>query len=535
MHPFSPPSRTLSSIEVSPSDVYQALGSLDPSKSTGIDGIGPRVLKFCSAALVEPVHHLFSVSLSTGSLPEEWRTHIITPVFTSGSKSDITNYRPISLLCVISKVLEKIIYDKITPFISASINHSQFGFMKGKSCLQQLLLLLNQIHSSLSHSSTDVVYLDISKAFDSVPHNVLLAKFESLGISGLLLKWLQAYLSGRCQVVSVNGCRSSSLPVLSGVPQGSILGPLMFLVYINDLPCSVVHSSPLLFADDTKCAYTLPTGISASPEFQADLDALHHWSVVNGLKFNDKKSVCMRFSRMSDTIQPVYTLDGVPIKVLSGHRDLGVMFSSDLSWSDHIDYVTAKCYKVIGLLRRAFSSSLPVLIKKQLYLLLVRSHLSYCSVLWWPHLLKDVEKLENIQRRATKYILNDYVSDYKSRLISLNLLPLSMVLELNDIVFFLRSLQSPSDSFDILQFVSFSSTCTRSSSGFKLKHTPSTTNYGRHFYFVRLRNALPTPDTSLSTNVLILRIKSLFWSHFLQNFNPNNNNGLAKRFLGFRL
>ena len=155
--------------------------------------------------------------------------------------------------------------------------------------------------------------------------------------------------------------------------------------------------------------------------------------------------------------------------------------------------------------------------------------------MWWPHLLKDVEKLENIQRRATKYILNDYVSDYKSRLISLNLLPLSMVLELNDIVFFLRSLQSPSDSFDILQFVSFSNTCTRSSSGFKLKHTPSTTNYGRHFYFVRLRNALPTPDTSLSTNVLILRIKSLFWSHFLQNFNPNNNNGLAKRFLGFRL
>ena len=431
--------------------------------------------------------------------------------------------KPSQLLQKVAKVLEKIIYDKITPFISASINHSQFGFMKGKSCLQQLLLLLNQVHSSLSHSSTDVVYLDISKAFDSVPHNVLLAKLESLGISGLLLKWLQAYLSGRCQVVSVNGCRSSSLPVLSGVPQGSILGPLMFLVYINDLPCSVVHSSPLLFADDTKCAYTLPTGISASPEFQADLDALHHWSVVNGLKFNDKKSVCMRFSRVSDTIQPVYTLDGVPIKVLSGHRDLGVMFSSDLSWSDHIDYVTAKCYKVIGLLRRAFSSSLPVLIKKQLYLLLVRSHLSYCSVLWRPHLLKDVEKLENIQRRATKYILNDYASDYKSRLISLNLLPLSMVLELNDIVFFLRSLQSPSDSFDILQFVSFSSTCTRSSSGFKLKHTPSTTNYGRHFYFVRLPhlwNALPTPDTSLSTNVLIQRIKSFFWSHFLQNFNP---------------
>ena len=226
---------------------------------------------------------------------------------------------------------------------------------------------------------------------------------------------------------------------------------------------------------------------------------------------------------MSDTIQPVYTLDGVPIKVLSGHRDLGVMFSSDLSWSDHIDYVTAKCYKVMGLLRRAFSSSLPVLIKKQLYLLLVRSHLSYCSVLWRPHLLKDVEKLEKIQRRATKYILNDYASDYKSRLISLNLLPLSMVLELNDIVFFLRSLQSPSDSFDILQFVSFSNTCTRSSSGFKLKHTPSTTNYGRHFYFVRLPhlwNALPTPDTSLSTNVLIQRIKSFFWSHFLQNFNP---------------
>ena len=209
-------------------------------------------------------------------------TKFITPVFKSGSKSDVTNYGHITLLCIISKLL-KIIYDKITPFISASINHSQFGFTKGKSCSQQLLLL-NQIYSSFSHSSTDVVYLDISKAFDSGPHNVLLAKFESLGISGMLLKWPQAYLRGRCQVVSVNGCQSSFLPVLSGVPEESILGSLIFLVYINDLPCRVVHSSPLLFADDTKCAYTLP------------LECLHHLSSRLTRMFSSRE--CCQWSQI---------------------------------------------------------------------------------------------------------------------------------------------------------------------------------------------------------------------------------------------
>ena len=165
----------LESIEFSSSDIYQALSSLNPSKSMGPDGINPRVLKSCACALSDPLFHLFNCSLQSSTLPREWKLHRISPIFKSGDKSLVSNYRPISLLCIISKIFEQIIYDKIIDFISPKLSLSQFGFLRGKSTTQQLLSLLDIIHDNLDiHASTDVIYLDIRKAFDSVPHTKLL-------------------------------------------------------------------------------------------------------------------------------------------------------------------------------------------------------------------------------------------------------------------------------------------------------------------------------------------------------------------------
>ena len=512
---------SLSSINITTSEVFDALISLDPSKAMGIDRIGPKVLKMCATALCTPVHHLFSVSLSTGHLPNEWRTHLITPIFKAGDRSSIKNYRPISLLCTISKVLERLVFNRVAEFLADHMSVSQFGFLKGRSSQQQLLIMLSEVHANTQGKRcSDIVYLDFRKAFDSVSHSILLSKLQNMGITGLLLNWFRAYLSNRSQLVSVNGQHSSLLPVTSGVPQGSILGPLLFLVYINDLPGYVQFSRALLFADDTKCLNS--ASIDSSPDLQLDLNSLSDWSIANCIDFNETKSAALRLPH--GAMPPSYFINGKEIPVVELHRDLGVLLSSDLSWSAHISHISAKAYKMLGLIRRTFSSTVSVSVRKLLYLTLVRSHMLYCSVVWRPYMRKHTILLERVQRRATKFILNDYHSDYKTRLISLGLLPLSMVLELNDIIFFLKSLQSPSASFNILDYVSFSTSSTRSASMLKLMHSFSANNSSFHFYFNRLPrlwNCLPPVDPNMSLSSAISQIKRFFWLHFTSNFNPS--------------
>ena len=268
-------------------------------------------------------------------------------------------------------------------------------------------------------------------------HNILLSKLQSMGITGQLLACLEAYLADRQQLVSIHGEFSGLLPVTSGVPQGSLLGPLLFSVYINDLPDSVHLTKPLLFADDSKCLGTVrDRQISSPSDLQLDLDSLSLWSLTNRIAFNGAKCVLLSFPHGS--APPSHFISGVEIPLVNSTRDLGVLITDTLSWSDHIHLITSKAYKMLGLIRRSFSNTLSVSNKKSLYVSLVKSHLLYCSVIWRPHLRKDIMLLERVQRRASKFLLNDYSSDYKSRLI-LNLLPLSMVMELNDILFFLKS------------------------------------------------------------------------------------------------
>ena len=478
----------------------------------------------CATPLCTPLCHLFCVSTQSAHIPLEWRIHKIRPIFKAGDKSSVTNYRPISLLSSTSKVLERIIYEKVIDFLEPQFSSSQFGFLKGRSSLQQLLVFLADIWDNLDNKvCTDVIYLDFRKAFDSVPHDKLLMKLWNMGISGDLWMWFRSYLNGRQQVVSINNHLSEPLPVHSGVPQGSILGPLLFLIFINELPTIVQSTKLLLFADDTKC-YSA-SSLNGPALLQADVDHLYQWSISN-ISFNTSKSAFLRFGPPGHADSPVYFANGQPLPQSTTHRDLGVLMSDDLSWSDHYSFIVSRALRTLGLVRRTVGASASVQVRKCLYLLLIRSQMSYCSQIWRPHLIKDISLLESVQRKATKWILNNFILDYKSRLCSLQLLPLMMSFEVNNITFFITSVKMPTSNFNILQYVSFSSTTT-CSCGIRLRHQLSHYNSSRHFYFTRL----PRLWDKLSKYVDLLdcsvslaksRLCRFMWSYFEDFFCSND-------------
>ena len=515
---LNPSANSLETVHLTESDVFGAIVNLNPHKATGIDLIAPRILKSCACTLSLPLLHLFTTSLNTSSIPYEWKIHKIIPVYKSKDKTSVTNYRPISLLCNVSKVFERLIYDKVISTVANLITPHQFGFQKGHSTLQQLLLFFHQLITS--NDEIDVIYVDFRKAFDSVPHNELLVKLWNMGITGTLWKWFESYLSNRSQCVSINNSLSDCLPVLSGVPQGSILGPLLFLVYINDLPSVISSSNTFIFADDTKCFKIIKTE-SDIQLLQNDLTSLAHWSDNNHLSFNISKFVLLR---LHNKFNSEYTIHGNAIPHSSSCKDLGINLSDNLSWRLHYQTITSKAYKSLGLLRRIFNDTYCPLARKNLYISIIRSTLLYCSCLWKPYLLSDIELIEKVQKRATKYILCDYTSDYKSRLMRLNLLPLMYIYDLYDIMFFINSVKSPSDKFNILDYVEFTFGTTRSA-GLKLKHKSAPTNSVMNSYFYRiprLWNSIPVINLSYPLTTIKLKLKKYFWNHFINNFDSNN-------------
>ena len=513
------PVKQLGCITIDSSDVFTSLMALNSKKAPGIDNISPLILKLCADTLLIPITHLLNTCISSCSLPEEWKIHKIIPIPKCGKRSDVQNYRPISLLCILSKVLEKIIYEKIITFIGPLLSKNQFGFLPNRSCATQLLSSLSVITNA---DPCDVIFLDFRKAFDSIPHQELLFKLWSHGITGPLWSWFKAYLTGRFHLVSIEGCSSDLLPVRSGVPQGSILGPLLFLVYVNDIPNITTFSHTYLFADDTKLLQSI-SSTTDSFNLQQDLDSLTSWCDTWKLRLNTSKCVALRFS-LSSTSLPTYIIDNQPIKSVTSHRDLGVVVNSSLSWSEHIHTICNKAYQSLHLIRRSINSTSTSL-RLRLYISLVRSKLTHCSQIWRPHLIKDILCLERVQRRATKFICNDFAMDYKSRLISLHLLPLMTWLELQDIMFLVRCLKRSPDNLNITKVLSFVSSTTRAASNNKLCHNFSRLTIVHHFYYnriVRLWNAIPTIDISQSYTSIKNKISAFLWDKFLVNFNTDN-------------
>lgn len=517
------PSSHLDSISIDSADVHQALLTLDPSKAFGCDDISPCLLRLCADSLVAPLTSLFQHCINSSSLPPQWKIHKITPIHKKGNRSLVSNYRPISLLSTVSILLESIIYRKIISFIRPLLSRHQFGFLSNRSCLTNLLATYSDIIKSIDEGHTiDAIYLDFAKAFDTLSHNILLFKLWHIGITGNLWLWFKSYLTDRQHFVQVHDSSSSLLPVISGVPQGSVLGPLLFLIYINDLPCSTSFSHVSLFADDTKL--TMDVTSLSELELQSDLSALAEWCTTWKLRLNLDKCLSIRFTT-KPTSPPTYQLHNHNLASSDTTRDLGITITTQLSFEKHYKSISSKAYYTLYLIRRTLPShSCPISMKKQLYLTLVRSKITYCSQLWRPRLIKHIIMLENIQRRATKYITHDFTSDYKSRLHKLDLLPLMYWYELQDVLFLIKCFQSEPDNLNIYDHIKFVKSTTRRSHGM-LQYTHTRTSLARHSYFIRvvkLWNALQPLNMKLPFTTLKHQVINLLWSHFTTHFDPNN-------------
>ena len=433
----------------------------------------------------------------------------IVPVYKKGDKEHAENYRPISLLCITSKVLERCVLNNINSQLRDAVNTCQHGFIAGKSCVTNLIDTLDYVGSCLdSGGHIDMTYMqDMSKAFDKVDHELLIQKLQKeYGFGGNLLRWFQYYLADRKQRVTVLGATSDVLPVTSGVPQGSILGPALFLLYVNSLPNNVKSSRVAMFADDTKVFKAIKWPKDAM-KLQEDLNNLENWSSESGLQFNETKCKSQSITRRINPILTVYSMKDSPLSSIKHERDLGVWISSDLTFNKHVNEQCAQAHKMFGYIRRNTRTITSIKTRRTIYLSLIRSHLGYATQVWTPQSIELLLKLEKPQRRATKYILNlPFISStcYKSRLQTLHLLPVCYWHEYLDLVHFFKVVNGITTSSFVLNAKNFS--CTRSSSKTKgVKYeTPrcKTTTYQRSYWIrtIRTWNAL--------TEILDLNVKN---------------------------
>ena len=510
-------------------NIAQVLTQLNPNKACAPDDISPVILKKFTHLLSPSLTVLFNASIVTHTVPSDWKKSNIVPVFKKGDKQSVNNYRPISLLCTVSKVLERCIFNHLYPFVDDLLHPLQHGFIKGRSCVTQLLKVYHSIGSVLDKGGQiDIVFLDFSKAFDCISHDLLLYKLKHFyGLDGSLLMWIQNYLTDRSQRVLIDGKCSDWLPVTSGVPQGSILGPLLFLLFINDLPSIASNCTTALFADDSKCFREI-NDFNDCILLQNDLDRMFEWSQSWNMNFNPMKCKVLTITRRCQKLCFNYSLDGTSLEHVGTFTDLGVVVDEKLSFNSHIEQLITKCNKMCGFIKRSLGFTAPSHVKFRLYLLtLCLSLLDYCSQVWSPQNATYAKKIESVQRAMSKYVLNSYDDlSYVQRCIDLKTLPLCFRREINDLLFLFKCLHGfiHVDFSTEIVFMNPSRSL-RSASGELLAAQPTRTECFKSSYFnrvVKLWNVLPTHVRRCDSFSVFKARLTAFYIDKLVDFNTEN-------------
>ena len=383
------PQQKINNIDISELNVFELLSNLSNKINESSDSIPEYFLKKCSATLAYPLYYLFTKSFTSSELPEKWKEAIIVPIPKIVNSSSPNDYRPISLLSPISKIMERIIYVQLVKYIETNniLPDSQHGFRTSKSVTSQLLETFNDLTNSIENKEiVDVIYFDYRKAFDSISHKKLLDKLTNIGITGALHKWITSYLSNRKFKVKIQTSFSNTKSIISGVPQGSILGPLLFILYISDLPekCKTKGVEIKLFADDLKAYYISKPSPSFSSTLQNFISKLEIYSTQNDLFLSTEKCKVLHIGRQNPKSQ--YSLYNSLISSIQKEesiRDLGVHFQSDLKWDSHINIIVSKAKKVMFTIIKSLKTNNPHILLN-LYKIYIRPIIEFASPIYNP-------------------------------------------------------------------------------------------------------------------------------------------------------
>ena len=409
----------LTDVTFSEQDIIDAIDELKNSSASGPDGISAIFLKKCKSALSKPLHRLWRKCLDQGITPSKLKEANIIPIHKGGHQGLAANYRPVALTSHLVKIFEKVIRNYIVEFMEANMkfNFSQHGFRIGRSCISQLLSNYDKIMDILeSGANADTIYLDFAKAFDKVDHAIVLKKLSLMGVHGKLLNWIESFLTSRSQMVLVNGILSDPAPVMSGVPQGSVIGPLLFLVLIGDIDKDIAHAFLSSFADDTRLTGIVRDVRDASL-LQSDLETVYQWADDNNSSFNHKKFEALRYGT-DDTLKCITNYsapDGSLITEKHQLRDLGVTMSDDGTFKQHIENMCQSAKNMCSWILRTFQSRSAELMLT-LWKSMVIPILDYCSQLWSPSKIGEIQQIEEIQKSFTRKIKSSNRADYWERL-----------------------------------------------------------------------------------------------------------------------
>ena len=396
----------LTEIVLTEQEVIEAMQSLKPSKSAGIDEIHNRILKECAHSLCYPLCQLFNKSLHIGTYPELWKLANVVPIYKNGERHDKKNYRPISLLSCIGKLMERCVSKHILQYLIKNniVTTLQSGFKPGDSTVNQMIDIYHTIASAIDNGKeVRSVFCDISKAFDRVWHQGLLSKLHSIGIRGKLLLWLQSYLQHRKQRVFIHGKTSQFKELSAGVPQGSVLGPLLFIIFINDI-VEEITCNIRLFADDTSLSITVEDPESAARIINEDLNKIHAWATKWLVTFNPTKTKTVTFSTKRVKVDhPPLKFGGTTLEQVQSHKHLGIVLSADCKWKQHVDHICSKAGKALNALRK-LKYILDRRTLEQMYDSYIQPLLDYGDTIWCGITQTDQCKIEAIHLEAARII-----------------------------------------------------------------------------------------------------------------------------------